>query len=115
MFSPGRGVCVQNRYAAIAEDEVQVPETEEHVMSDGSGTTLSCQETEQVRSAPVTRRLRLVWDRATHRDVRAAEGLLRNMATRIGGLSVGSDIPRAVRQQRWSPMNVPLMWGRSGW
>ena len=59
-FSPGRGVSVQNRYAAIAEDEVKVPVTVVHVMSDGSGTTFSCQETEQVHSAPVTRRLRLV-------------------------------------------------------
>ena len=60
-------------------------ETEVHVMSDGSGTTLSCQETEQVCSTPATRRVRFVLDRATPPEVRAVEGFLQNMATRIGG------------------------------
>ena len=62
---------------------VQVFATEAHVMLEGSGTTVSCQETVQVQSALPTRRLKLV-DCATHLDVGAAEGLLRNMATIVG-------------------------------
>ena len=67
-----------------------------------------------MNSAPGGRRLRLVWDRATRRDVRETEGLLGNMAARIGGLLVGSEMPKVVRQLRWSPMNVPLMWAAAG-
>ena len=112
-FSPGPVVSVQNRFAAIAEDEAQALSPEVHILSEGSDME-SCWETAQVNSAPADRRLRLVWDFSIHWDVRAAEGLLRNVAARIGGQLVGSEIPRVVRQQRWSPMNVPLIWAAAG-
>ena len=36
---------------------------------------------------------------------------MRDLASRIGPVPIGAEVPRAVRQQRWSPLNVPLMWG----
>ena len=51
---------------------------------------------------------------SAHREVRAARGLVQQLASRIG--SVGSEgmLPREIRQQRWSPLNVPLLWGAVG-
>ena len=42
------------------------------------------------------------------------EGLFHNLASRIGAVPEGSVVPGAVRQQLWSPANVPLMWAASG-
>ena len=44
-------------------------------------------------------------------SVRAAEALVNSLVQRIGPVLPGGVVPRALRQQRWSPMNVPLMWG----
>ena len=38
----------------------------------------------------------------------------RRLRTRIGSVPIGAEVPRALRQQRWSPMNVPLIWAASG-
>ena len=56
------------------------------------------------------RRLRLIWSQEWHPDARAAECMMRELGNRIGNVPAGSPVPRAVRQQRWSPLNVPLMW-----
>ena len=78
-------------------------------------------DTESVRSwpggrHPRRRRLRLRWHQETradvgHRDVRVVSHLVENLARRIGCLPAGAQVPRAIQQQRWSPFNVPLMWG----
>ena len=63
------------------------------------------------------RRLRLTWNptgasragSSVHREVRTASHLIRNLARRIGVVARGQVLPRARREQRWSPLNVPLM------
>ena len=96
----------QNRFAAIAEEEEQV---EVHVMWEGSDSE-SCQGTAQGNEAGVRRRLRLTWDVNACPSVQTAEALVNNLVQRIGPVVPGGVLPRGLRQQRWSPMNVPLMW-----
>ena len=59
-------------------------------------------------------RLRLTWNSSPnsqgHRDARAAENIVRELAGRIGPIPEGGEVPAIVRRQRWSPINVPLMW-----
>ena len=58
------------------------------------------------------RRLRLTWDpdsHVWHRDACAAERLVHDLATRIGPVPIGAEVPRALRQQ-----HVPLIWAASG-
>ena len=61
------------------------------------------------------RRLRLRWNPDPEfrrdRDTWAAEHLIRQLAVRVGALQSDDPLPRALHQQRWSPLNVPLMWG----
>ena len=45
-----------------------------------------------------------------HRQARAAQILIQELSRRVGSLPGGTSIPRIVREQRWSPLNVPLMW-----
>ena len=45
-----------------------------------------------------------------HREVRATVKFIRDLALRVGPLTAGLILPRALRQQRWSPLNFPLMW-----
>ena len=49
-----------------------------------------------------------------HQEVRVAEGAIRELAGRIGSVPLGGPLTRAVRQQRWSPLNVPIMWAAAG-
>ena len=58
--------------------------------------------------------LRLIWNQEWHRDVLAMERFVRDLATRIGPQVEGAPIPSAVRRQRWSLMNVPIMWAAAG-
>ena len=44
-----------------------------------------------------------------HRQARAAQILIQELSRRVGSVPGGSSIPRTVREQRWSPLNVPLM------
>ena len=64
------------------------------------------------------RKLRLIWNPpavgATPREARAASWLVRDLAHRIGMVPRGDPVPRAIRQQRWSPLNLPLMWAAAG-
>ena len=48
------------------------------------------------------------------RETRVVWGLIRDLARRIGVVQPEEPIPRAIRQQRWSPLNVPLMWAAAG-
>ena len=96
----------QNRFAAIAEEEEQV---EVHAMSEGSDTE-SCRRTQERNEDGVRRRLQLTWDDFADPTVQAAQALVNNLVQRIGPVSPGGVLPRGLRQQRWSPMKVPLMW-----
>ena len=49
-----------------------------------------------------------------HPEARVVEGLFRTLVGRIWSVAVGSPFPRAVRQQRWSPVNVLLLWAGEG-
>ena len=49
-----------------------------------------------------------------HRQARAAQILIQELSRRVGSVPGGSSIPRIVREQRWSPVNVPLMWAAAG-
>ena len=66
-------------------------------------------------------RLRLTWsDQGEHidtredRNARAAACLVRGLARRVVAVPRGGQLPRVLRQQRWSPLNVPLMWAAAG-
>ena len=96
----------QNRFAANAEEEEQV---EVHAMSEGSDTE-SCRGTAQGNEDGVRRRLRLTWDDNACPSVQTAEALVNNLVQRVGPVVPGGALPRGLRQQRRSPMNVPLMW-----
>ena len=87
--------------------------------SSETDTVSVCSEIHRREDAPRNRRLRLVWNNESipqwhHREVRGAERLVRELAGRIGCVPLDAPLPRAVRQQRWSPLNVPLMWGAAG-
>ena len=45
------------------------------------------------------------------RAVRRAEALIDNLAQRIGAVPCGGPVPSAIQHQRWSSLNVPLIWG----
>ena len=76
----------------------------------GSETESCAEEPPVGRNAHRDRRLRLTWAQEWHPDARAAECVMRELAARIGHVPPEAPVPRAIRQQRWSPMNVPLMW-----
>ena len=61
-------------------------------------------------------RSRLVWDRDTDvsQDVNTAATLIRVLVSRIGAVPHGGVLPGAMRRQRWSALNVPLMWAAAG-
>ena len=46
--------------------------------------------------------------------VKAAAHLVESLARRVGPVAVGGPVPRAILQQKWSPINVPLIWGAAG-
>ena len=53
-------------------------------------------------------------DTREDRNARAAACLARGLARRVGAVPRGGQLPRVLRQQRWSPFNVPLMWAAAG-
>ena len=97
-----------NRFFRLTDDSGQSDVDGEATLSD----TESCE-------VPRRRqRLRLRWnpdpENRRDRDTWAAEHLIRQLAVRIGALQSGDPLPRVLHQQRWSPLNVPLMWGAAG-
>ena len=105
--------------------------TERDVLTDSCSDTESC--CSQIDADPRTRsrRLRLVWDPSVQPRVEHSnsgiekpemEGLFRTLGGRVGVLPEGAPYPRAIKQQRWSPVNVnsgiglddPCMPGNSG-
>ena len=45
-----------------------------------------------------------------HPQVQAVDRLFSELASRIGSVPEGADEPARLRRQRWSSVNVPLMW-----
>ena len=66
------------------------------------------------------RRLRLRWSSFTtehaslHREARIADAFVRDLARRVGAVPRGGQLPRVLQHQRWSPLNVPLLWCAAG-
>ena len=48
------------------------------------------------------------------RDVIDAANLAQGLAHRAGQVAPGAQIPGIIRRQKWSPLNVPLMWAAAG-
>ena len=97
---------------------------EVHVLSEGS----SGSDTESIEANRPTgqitrgtrRRLRLRWRFFTtehaslHREARIADAFVRDLARRVGAVPRGGQLPRVLQHQRWSPLNVPLLWCAAG-
>ena len=75
-------------------------------IADDSDEELSKTKSEHLETQSRPRRLRLTWrenqDVEWHRDVRLAECLVLDLASRIGPQLPGAQIPAVVRRQRWS-------------
>ena len=97
---------------------------EVHVLSEGS----SGSDTESIEANGPTgqgrrgtrRRLRLRWSSfatehaSLHREARIADAFVRDLTRRVGAVPRGGQLPRVLQQQRWSPLNVPLLWCAAG-
>ena len=68
----------------------------------------------QAQGPGVRRRLRLTWNEDVDPQVRIAETFIQNLVERVVPIAPGSVLPWAIRRQRWSPVNVPLMWSTAG-
>ena len=85
--------------------------------SEDMSDSASAQAVHQKTQIPRRRTLRLMWAdgaQESHRDARNAECLVRDLAARVGPKVAGAQIPTAVRSQRWSPLNVSIIWGAAG-
>ena len=106
------------------EEESVVPTmvASDDVTQRDAPTEETCSDTESCRSQdaasvrPSGRRLRLVLDedrlppQRWRPEARVVEGLFRTLGGRVGAVPSGSPIPRVLMRQRWSPVNVPLVW-----
>ena len=54
------------------------------------------------------RHLRLHWNEQVSQVIRRE--VAENLGRRIGSVTSEGNLPRIVRHQRWSPLNVPLFW-----
>ena len=111
----GAGACPANRFFSLTDN------------SEVDGQVAPTSDTDSLGPPRNRRRrLRLNWNsqgsndrlgpvhQPRHQQVRAAEVLFHELARRVGAVPVGSPVPRIVLQQRWSPVNVPLMWAAAG-
>ena len=62
------------------------------------------------------RRLRITWQEMRRCMSLAWTGQceVRRLAQRIGAIPVGGLVPFAIQRQRWSPLNVPIIWRAAG-
>ena len=100
------GVGTQNRFSTLQDTQLEGSGPEEVAMTE-------CSDTESCESAGrPSRRLRLVWNESeAGPEVRNAATLIGVLATRVGAIPHGNVLPGAIRRQRWSALNVPLIWG----
>ena len=116
-MSTARGVTVWGARGVRVGEVAALEFDLTHQDSASETDTVSvCSEIHRREDAPRNRRLRLVWNNECipqwhHLEVRGAERLVRELAGRIGCVPLDAPLPRPVRQHRWSPLNVPLMWG----
>ena len=59
-------------------------------------------------------RLRMIWNEELHQEAHAAMALMQDLALRVGAIPIGDPMPLSLRRQRWSTLNVPLMWSAAG-
>ena len=100
------GVETHNRFSPLQDTQLEGSRPEEVAMTE-------CSDTESCESAGrPSRRLRLVWNESeAGPEVRNAATLIGVLATRVGAIPHGNVLPGAIRRQRWSALNVPLIWG----
>ena len=46
-----------------------------------------------------------------HRDARVVSGFFNDLRVVSGQVLREAQLPHAIQRQRWSPVNVPLLWG----
>ena len=111
----------------IADDSMEVLGALEFDLTQLDSDVVSGSDTESVDTGPLAgdavvplpphRRLRLRWSAfaseqpTMHRDARAVQGFFNDLARRVGSVPREAQLPRAIQRQRWSPVNVPLLWG----
>ena len=108
MRASSHGVCC-GRFAALVEDDTESITTEE----------ATDQESRMPRAPSTTQKTfahRMARGRAVHEfcgdsAVRGAEALINKLAQRIGAVPIGGLVPPAIQRQRWSSLNVPIIWG----
>ena len=109
-----------------ADDSMEVLSALEFDLTQLDSDVVSGSDTESVDTGPLAgdvvvppphRRLRLRWSAfaseqpTMHRDARAVQGFFNDLARRVGSVPREAQLPRAIQRQRWSPVNVPLLWG----
>ena len=114
--NPGPSLVIEFDLTRRDSTDVDSEPMSEHdaTVRDSTSDTESIRPVERRQQAR-HKRLRLRWHQepcphTVHRDVRVASHLVEQLARRIGCVPVGAEVPRATRQQRWSPFGVPLMW-----
>ena len=60
------------------------------------------------------RRLRVVRNDDPNSEAQTALTRLNVLTRRVGAVPVGAPVPVAIRQHRWSPLFVPLLWSAAG-
>ena len=104
-----------NGDAGQVEFDMTLMDADTESLSTHSAGQVEHQQVQVITSSRIRRRHgRLHWNeqvsQVTHREVRAAANVVENLGRRIGSVPVEGDIPRIVRHQRWSPLNISLFW-----
>ena len=103
------------RFAVLAEDDTESITNNSPDQCEEEGAT--------DQEFPARRRRRLsitrqedseVHEHCMDRAVRGAEALIGTLARRIGAVAIGGPVPSAILRQRWSALNVPIIWGAAG-
>ena len=105
----GCPVTLQNRFDPLIHDANSAPAVsrpEEFAMTEASEEAAPMDSHDQ----RLERVRRVVQRERNDRRVLAASEFVITAAERIGFVDPGGEIPRQVRQLRWSVFNVPLMW-----
>ena len=90
-----KGSCPKARSDNVQHAEILIPDQSDE-------ESLSNLESVPGILRTTRRRLFLRWGSGNDMDLRAAVHLLDQLAVRVGAIPVGGELPRALRQQRWS-------------